>query len=187
MGRTVWVTHISSVCPVGRRDGAAGRDRARPGGMCWAGTGVRGVARMLSPAAEGWWHPPRRDGMQLCQHIHILVSFNPRSNCSLVDVRYLWGPGGEAVCDSHPHVDGGARVRGAAAQAGEGGSKHRSPTRGRREHQDTAGEGTGRGLVHAPYAFRGSITSGSLRLTCLRASGDLVCLTRLWTFLQFGK
>lgn len=42
-------------------------------------------------------------------------------------------------------------------------------------------------LIYAPYAFRFSIPCGPLRLTCLRASGGLVCLTRLCTFLRFVK
>lgn len=95
--------------------------------MCWAATGVRGDARMLSPAAEGWRHPPRRDGTQLCQHIHILVSFNPRSNCSLVDVRYLWGPGGASSVGQPPACGWwGKSPRGSRPGRG-GASKHRLP------------------------------------------------------------
>lgn len=50
---------------------------------------------------------------------------------------------------------------------------------------DRGVEGTG--LVCAPHAFGISITSVSLRLTRLRASGDLVCPVRLCAFPEISR
>lgn len=75
------------------------------------------------------------------------------------------------------------RVQKHRAQEPQGGESAEKPVTSEASAKKSWGWGLGTVmLVHVPCAFSISITSASLRLTCLRASRDLVCL-RLCTFL----
>lgn len=100
--------------------------------------------------------------------------------------------------NSSPHLQGGRKKPRGSCQGGRRTRKLESENlREETAEKLVAGEasaeeswewgwgGHGTGLVPRPLAFSLSITALSLRLTCLRASRDLVCLTRFVPFYDF--